>query len=285
MSTPSDRTFTRRALLGGGLALLATGCSTVTQAPIGTVAGLLDHSPFYIAHRGGGDNWPEMTRYAYDQAARLPDVRALEISVCRSADGILVCSHDPTTLRMTGVDLTIGQQPWSVLSGLQVTAAYTRDPSQPEQPLSRFDEVIERHIDRLVVFVEPKTPEAVGPLMDRMAALGHPDRVVWKQPVNQPNFRTAKDHGFGTWGYVLNERGHQGERLEKFAATDEIDLLGAQRTQPEALVRKVMDAAGRHDKKVVMWPIRNVAHRDYALSLGCAGLMTSNVIDVPTAPR
>ena len=116
-------TIRRRTLLGGGLAALVSsaGCRTELPRTTWTIADLVADDPFYVAHRGGGDNWPEMTAYAYSQAARLPYVGAIEISVCLSADGVLVCSHDPTTLRVTGTDLRIADQPWSVLSRLKVT--------------------------------------------------------------------------------------------------------------------------------------------------------------------
>lgn len=279
--------LSRRSLLavGAGAALALCGCrpeQALRQAGApATVKDLVSTSPFYIAHRGGGDNWPEMTAYAYDQAAQLPGLKAIEISVSLSADGVLVCSHDATTTRMCGVPYVIGKQPWSVLESLTETAAYTIDPTQPRRPLSRFDQVIEKHLDRMVAFVEPKTPEAVEPLLAMMVKLDQPERVVWKQPINQPNFARAKSHGFGTWGYVLNEPSHLGSRLKKFAASDDIDMLGAQRSQSEALIKTVVGAAKANDKLTIMWNIRNVEDRARALRLGCPGMMTSNIAQVP----
>jgi glycerophosphoryl diester phosphodiesterase len=249
-----------------------------------SVSQLVMGIPFYIAHRGGGDNWPEMTAYAYQQAAKLPGLQAIEISVCRSADGVLVCSHDPTTERVTGVPYTIANETWATLSGLKVTSAFTRDPSQPSRPFSRFDEVIEQHIEQLVVFVEPKTPDAVQPLMQKMLSLNQPERVVWKQPINQPNFGTAKSHGFATWGYVLNEPGHLGDRLRQFAATPAIDMLGAQRSLPDSILIPIVQQASEHGKKTIMWNIRNAEDRSRALRLGCQGMMTSNIAEVPGIP-
>src|SRR5687767_13268304 len=94
--------LSRRSLLSGALAagLVGSSCrsgsapAAVDTPP--TTASLTAASPFYIAHRGGGGNWPEMTAYAYEQATKIKGLQALEISVCLSADGVLVCSHDPT---------------------------------------------------------------------------------------------------------------------------------------------------------------------------------------------
>ena len=103
---PSSARITRRTLLGGVLAA-AAAAAVGRLCRFGTakvsVAALTADDPFYIAHRGGGGNWPEMTAYAYAQAAQVAEIKALEISVCLSADGVLVCSHDPTTTRLTGV--------------------------------------------------------------------------------------------------------------------------------------------------------------------------------------
>jgi glycerophosphoryl diester phosphodiesterase len=279
--------ISRRSFLAGtiGSGLLAAGCGAQPSAgPPATISSLLADSPFYIAHRGGGGNWPEMTAYAYDQASRLPGLKAIEISVCLTADGVLVCSHDTTTRRMTGIDYQINLEQWSTLAPLMVTSVYTDDPGQPARPFSRFDDVIDAHIDRFVAFVEPKSPDAIEPLMSKMVALGQPERVVWKQPINQGNFARAKSHGFATWGYVLDEPGHTfPPRLAAFAASPDIDMLGVQRIQSDDFVTNVVRAAAANNKKTIMFEIRSVEDRTRALSLGCTGMMTSNIAQVPRA--
>jgi len=280
-----DSAIPRRTVLAAALAAvgsLAVGCSRPgsTQEPSPTVSSLISATPFLIAHRGGGDDWPEMTLHAYGQAAQLDGLRAIEVSVCLSADGVLVCSHDTNTRRVTGADLVIAEQPWSRLATLEVTSAYTIDPTQPARPFSRFDEVVTAHIGRLVTFVEPKTPEAVAPLMAALTSLQQPERVVWKQPVNQPHFGQAKAQGFSTWGYVLDEPGHLGKNLARLSASHDIDMLGAPALQPDSFVSDVVAAARANGKKTIMWPIRNDADKERALRLGCEGLMTSNVVQV-----
>lgn len=276
--------LSRRSLLGGvlaGAATAAVGCGSPSgvggSRPPATLAGLVAERPFYVAHRGGGGNWPEMTAYAYEQASQLPGLQALEISVCLSADGVLVCSHDPSTARVTGVDLDIASTPWSTLAALQVSAAGTTDPAQPARPLTRFDDVVEAYADRFVLFVEPKVPAAAEPLMARLVGLGQPERVVWKQYVNSAEFERAKGNGFGTWGYVLDQPSHLGANLERFAAAAHLDMLGAPRDQPDGFVAAVVDAASRNDKPVMMWALRTPEDRDRALRLGCQGLMTSDI--------
>jgi glycerophosphoryl diester phosphodiesterase len=285
----SQAGLTRRAFLGGALALAAAGagCSpprpTAGGAP--TVATLTAAQPFYIAHRGGGGNWPEMTAYAYAQAAQVPGLQAMEISVCLSADGVLVCSHDPTTARMTGTPYTIAEETWATLSTLKVSGSETTDPGQAAQPLTRFDDVVEAYIGRFVLFVEPKVKPAADPLMVRMAALDQPERVVWKSPINSPGFAEAKRRGFGTWGYVLNEPAHTGDNLARYAASADIDLIGAPQGESESFITQVTQAGRANGKQTIAWPIRSPADRERVLELGCTGMMTSNLRQVLGAER
>ncbi len=261
----------------GGLAATAglLGCSPAAPPPP-TVTSLLAGRPFWVAHRGGGGDWPEMTAYAYDQAARLAGLEALEVSVCLSADGVLVCSHDPTTTRVTGVDLTIADQPWSVLSQLQVRATGTTDPTQPSRPLARFSDV-SGHAASSVLFVEPKVAAATQPLLDALTALGQPERTVWKSYVTSTAFALAKQRGFATWAYVLDEPTHTGSNLERLAADPSIDLLGVAVTESDALVAAVVDAAHRNGKQTMAYPLSTAADVERATAAGCAGLMTSRI--------
>ena len=289
MSINPPRPVSRRAFLGGLVATTALvgGCVPVRRknAPGAvTVASLTATDPFYVAHRGGGGDWPEMTAYAYSQASRVPGIRALEISVCLSKDGVLVCSHDPTTTRLTGTAYTIADQTWQTLSALKVSGAETTKPKQPAQPLTRFDDVVDAYIDSFVLFVEPKVNAAVSPLMVRMAALGQPDRVVWKQPITSSNFGTAKQQGFSTWGYVLDDPLHL-DPVERYAAEKDIDMLGAEIGQPDDVIVRISGAAAREGKKTLAWPIRTPEERDKALSLGCHGLMAADPVELLGAPN
>lgn len=274
----------RRTVLAASLAgmggLLLSGCQAPEVGPVdvpATLGSLVRDRPFYIAHRGGGGDWPEMTAYAYEQCMKLPGLAAVEMSVCLSEDGVLVCSHDPDTLRTTGRNYVIADETWATLSTLKVSAAGTTDPKQPARPLSRFEDVIDMIVDDYVLFVEPKVSPAGAPLMRKLVALDQPQRVVWKQPVNSTLFREAKAHGFGTWGYVLNEPAHLGENLTRLAADASVDMLGAPLAESDDIIESVVSAARGNGKPVVAQTVRRSDDRVRALRLGCAGLMTSTI--------
>ena len=154
----------------------------------------------------------------------------------------------------------------------------------PAQPLTRFDEVAEAHLDRFVLFVEAKVKTAVEPLLARLTALGQPQRVVWKTPVNARTFGPAKDLGFSTWGYVLNEPAHL-DHLDRFGADPRIDFLGAPRAEADALIRRVAKTAKDHGKITISWTIRSPEDEQRVTGLGCRGLMTSHPLNVAGSLR
>lgn len=291
MSTDPGRSETRRlsrrALLAALPLTLVAGCAqspTGRSTPPVAVSTLLADQPFYVAHRGGGGDWPEMTLYAYEQASRVPGLISMEVSVCLSADGVLVCSHDLTTKRTTGVSHVIAQTMWSTLATLQVSAKDTTNPRQPGRPLARFDDVLERYRDSHVLFVEPKSGLAVAPLMAALRA-ARAERVVWKQPINSLAFAPAKQQGFATWGYVLDEPAHLGSNLVRYAASHDVDLLGAPLSEDDAFIRRVVRAAKANGKQSVGWAIRSTADLRRAEGLGITGMMTSNPAELLGPPR
>lgn len=299
-STSTPR-LNRRRLLGSGLAIgagaaagqaligssraaaattteaAASKAATVTSTTAPTISSLVSDYPFYIAHRGGGRDWPELTGYAYGESAKLPDLQAVEISTAITRDGVLVCSHDPNTLSATGHDAVIGDVDWSDISDLTVTGKYTLDPSQPARPITRYSQVIYPYMSRFVVFAEPKTSAAAPNLFWNLRELGQPERVVWKQPIDSALFAAAKKAGFSTWGYVLNEPWHLGANLERYAASEYIDSLGAPLSESDDFIKAIVDAATKNNKQTIAWAVSTAADRDRALRLGCQGLMTSDI--------
>jgi len=284
----------RRTLLMSGVAATAAlaGCGQSrlrsdppVQPSAASVIGLITRTPFYVAHRGGGGDWPEMTGYAYQQASQVPGLQALEISACLTADGVLVCSHDPTTDRLTDKNYVIADQTWATLSKLKVSAEETGDRHQPARRLTKFEDVVDAYLDRFVLFVEPKVAEAVEPMLQMMVGKGQPERVVWKQPINSTTFETAKRHGFSTWGYVLNEPAHLGEHLINHAASPALDMLGAPQSESDTFVRNVVDAANGFGKPTIAWPVRDRADQGRMLRLGCRGLMVSNPAELLSSSR
>ena len=112
----------RRA--GGDVALAVKGVE-VAPEPVPPVvdrdhvAEFLAATPFYVAHRLGGTEYPEFTRRGLD-ASLAAGFKALELSVRRCATGEFVLIHDWVTTRtVPGTDYQIWNTTWSTLAGLQ----------------------------------------------------------------------------------------------------------------------------------------------------------------------
>ena len=112
----------RRA--GGDIALAVKGVEVAPEPapPVADrdhVAEFLAATPFYVAHRLGGTEYPEFTRRGLD-ASLAAGFKALELSVRRCATGEFVLIHDWVTTRtVPGTDYQIWNTPWSTLAGLQ----------------------------------------------------------------------------------------------------------------------------------------------------------------------
>ncbi|MGO4957037.1 glycerophosphodiester phosphodiesterase [Luteococcus sp. Sow4_B9] len=272
----SRRTLLTSALGLGAIAALP-GC---TPDRDGTVDPYSD--AVVIAHRGGGRNWPEMTLFAYQNAARLPRLTAMEVSVHRTRDGVLVCHHDVDTSRVGDRRLVIAQSTWDELRQVRITPRETDDPDQPTQPITRFEELLEAWPEQMTMWAEPKALDAVDPLFQTLSRL--PDlRVVWKRPINAPGFEEAKMQGWGTFGYVLDGEQQTGY-LKDVAPSKWMDMVGVQASASDERVREVVGIAGTYGSRTVMWPLNTLDERDRALHLGCRGLMASNVRDLVAAP-
>lgn len=112
----------RRA--GGDIALAVKGVEVAPEPapPVADrdhVAEFLAATPFYVAHRLGGTEYPEFTRRGLD-ASLAAGFKALELSVRRCSTGEFVLIHDWVTTRtVPGTDYQIWNTPWSTLAGLQ----------------------------------------------------------------------------------------------------------------------------------------------------------------------
>lgn len=271
--------MSRRGLLLGALgvgSLAVAGCGGPQEVTS------MYSDAFYVAHRGGGRDWPEMTVYAYQKASKLPNLTAMEVSVRRSRDGVLVCSHDATTGRVCDKDLEIARTDWKDLAGLMVLPKETLDPAQPPRQLARFDAVLASWPAGVTMWVEPKSDDAVDLLFHRLSRFPDLD-VVWKRPINAPGYDKAKLQGWGTFGYVL-EGAQQTAYLDEVAPTRWMDQIGVQVTASDERIREIVAKGGAYGKKTVVWALSTTQERDRVLRLGARGLMCSNIRDLMAAP-
>lgn len=277
----------RRLFLIGGSTLLLSACTaaepkktteqstgtTPTSGPVSTVRSLIASNPFYIAHRGSGDDWTEHTVNAYGNAIAA-GAKAIEVSVRATADGVLICQHDANLKRTTGVDLDIASASWSRISTIRNDARQWLGPDAALEPIARFDDVLRRFGESAVLFIEDKdgrNEKAMLKLMDRVPR--STSRMVWKQWAGSGQGDLAASKGYRRWGYFTD---NILDRVTELASR--YDLLGVPHTFTDAQIATVV----AQRKPVICWEVHRRSQRDHLRRLGVVGMMCSNIPYVTT---
>lgn len=135
-----------------------------------------DYSPpsWLIGHRGARairlENSLDAFRWAVDHR-----VRVIEMDLRLTADNVLVCSHDPTLLRLFGRDRRVGGTTAAELSAI--------DPYTPSA-VPRADDALDaiEHRARVVLEMKPDSsgsiPETLLALLERRRAAGRQDDIL-----------------------------------------------------------------------------------------------------------
>ena len=264
-----------------GLSLSLAGCrpkdlpveagapvESPSAAPVHTVQSLFESPAFQVAHRGSWDNWPEHTMTAYRQAA-LAGAPALELSVCATEDGILVCHHDVDTARTTGRDLVVSETRWEDLSKLRVDARPWLGPNTPLEPIPLLKDVLDVYAATHVIFIEDKQGTNTRALLDLMDSYpSSREHFIWKQSAIAAQIRLVTEEGYQSWGYFTQE---QMPLLEE--RQDRFTFLGINTSSTD----EEITAAVATGKPVICWEVHSRAERDRLIGLGVAGLMSANI--------
>lgn len=243
-----------------------------------TVATLLAEHPFRIAHRGGSDDWPEMSAHAYRRALAR-GYRALEISVARSSDGVWFGLHDATLDRTSGTSgFVAAEHTWSEISALRISAAGTRNPAQPARPYLRLDAFLAEFASEAVVFLDPKAAQGrfYTELLEQVRGQVReaPNRVVAKSAGSNTAWASlAAQAGFTTWGFYYGADVDSGE-LRRTAG--DWDLLGMDVNASDA----AWAAARTPGKPVLAHVLHTGAEDARARALGAAGEIVADVLAI-----
>jgi hypothetical protein len=254
----------------------------VRPVPAGytTVSDMLASTPFYIAHRGGSLNWPEMSLHAYTQSV-FWGVGALELSLERSSDGVWFGLHDDTLDRTSGTTGFIAaNHTWAEIQAYQITAAATTDPAQPPRPYMRWEELMDAYYGTHVIMVDPKS--AVGfrsellDMMDAMPGLPIGQFVVKYYGVSSALAIDARARGYTTWGYF-----YQSDAPNFAAYQGYWDLLGLDFNADQATWTTMLS----YGKPVIAHTVTDSTAAGVSLGYGASGMMVSNIKEVvPRTP-
>lgn len=121
--------------------------------------------PVPIAHRGGSAVWPQNTMAAFEGAVGL-GYRFLETDVQATADGVLAVFHDDALAPVSDGDGRISEMTWSEVSKARVGG----------ESIPRLEELLDA-FDDVRISIDPKTDEAVEPLIEMLRGPGVLDRT------------------------------------------------------------------------------------------------------------
>jgi len=127
------------------------------------------HAQMIVAHRGASHDAPENTLAAF-RLAWQQDADGIEGDFYLTADNQIVCIHDRTTKRTTGVDKSVAQCTMEELR--QLEAGSWKGQRWRGEKLPSFAEVLATVPDDKTFVIELKVgPEIVGPLAEQIASL------------------------------------------------------------------------------------------------------------------
>lgn len=244
-----------------------------------TIDDLFASDPFYAAHRGSGGNWPEHSMVSYSNAAN-HGMKALEVSVVASSDGVLFCQHDQSMTRTTGVTGAASSLPWSTVKDLTITAAETDNPSQPRAPIVTLKEVLDRYAETHVIFLEDKQGTNAVTTLNMMDSYKDSTKhFIWKQWAGAGQYTAAANRGYKTWGYF------QTSDFTNFDTwAPRFSYLGIHTGCTDDQFRRMQVYAEANSIPVICWEIHTDEQRRRAFSLGVQGMMTANIRNVLRTP-
>lgn len=279
---PGQGRLNRRSFLflAPAVALLA-GCNSHSADPQKqknySIDSLLGTTPFYIAHRGSGDNWTEHSELAYSSSIEA-DVKSIEVSVQATSDGIFICHHDTNLLRMTGQDLEIKEHTYATIATVMNDSRQWLGPNTALEPIPLLKSVLDAYATSHVIFIEDKQGTNTKTLLDLMDSYKEStSHFVWKQSAGLKSYMEAHARGYKTWGYFIDNSNRQ---FEKYAPHH--DYLGIYHLAADEDIRSLVG----YGKPTICWEVHTRWTRDRLLKLGIHGLMCSNILYVRTGkPR
>lgn len=272
----NSTTWTLQANIKGATGLTGAAGTNGTNGTNGinaagfnaNAASFIAETPFFIAHRGSGEVYPEHTMEAYASSIAA-GAKAIEISVSRTADGVLVCHHDLDTLRMTGKTGTIASKPYSSLrQGNLVDGRPFLGPNWDLLRIPTLREVLDRFGGKVVMFIEPKDSSAacVNETIAMIVEFGLQSSVIWKE-YQALNYVKAHAANLKVWGYLQDAASEASIDL----VAGKSDYLGVNVGNTDAFFTSVISRG----KPVISWPLTRRSEVTRLQALGVVGMMCS----------
>ncbi len=237
-------------------------------------------TPFYIAHRGAGDVYPEHSMPSYRAAVEM-GAQCLEVSVNMTSDGVLICLHDLSYDRTTTGKGLVAAQPSSVLSTIgvrqpQLGPAWVQAPL-PEVP--RLETVLTEFGGKVVICLEAKDDRAYPAMMAMVTRLKLLDSVIVKAYHASVRIPEAKAAGLPVFSYLSPADMTVATIDAATAKLDRNDLLVMPYDKGDYITYhsdELIADAKAHGVPLVVYPIHRRADAAHYFKLGVSGAVTSD---------
>lgn len=228
---------------------------------------------FSCAHRGSGMLYPEHTLEAY-RASLAEGAPAVEVSAQLTKDGVLVCFHDSDVTRMTDLTGAIADYTYSqLLNAVKVKAQTLLGAGWQDCDIPTVTQVLDELLGRCIIFLEPKTNDAVVPLQNLMDRI-YPDAyntVIWKL-YYQNSTEWAASRGYKIWLYVdADTTQEQADPYE--LGDDQPTIWGVPHTASDEVVQAFVER-NSSAKKVMVWEVHRRTEQLKFRNLGIKGFMS-----------
>lgn len=242
--------------------------SSVGAMPTGfsSAQHMIDSAPFYIAHRGGSVDWPEMSLRGMTESVSR-GAGALEVSLSRTSDGVWFGLHDETFDRTAGLTGTPKPETltWSQVRGI----------NNGGDRYYTLEELVSPWADSHVFFIDPKyNHQRTAELFGKLDALTSPERVVIK--FFGDNWRladAARAAGYKSWGYFYPGDFDSGMYAANKNAWDYLGL-------PYNAASSYWATMASEGKPMIAHIAPTLSAANQGLAQGAAGVMVSGIRSV-----
>jgi glycerophosphoryl diester phosphodiesterase len=236
--------------------------------------------PTAIAHRGSRLLWPENTMEAFSRAVSL-GYRHLETDLHVSADGVVVCIHDPTVDRTTESAGPVVSLTYDDLSALDAGFRHRGPDGHVFRGMGlrvpTLEELVVSFPDVCVV-VDLKSEGVVGPLSDLVDRLGLQERLIVGSFSDSrlDEFRAASPGGVATsTGAAVSRRWVAASRLGRVVRSEAAALqLPRWSRGVRVVTRPLLDLAHSVGLQVHVWTVNDPAEMEELLDLGVDAIIT-----------
>ncbi|QUH01458.1 glycerophosphodiester phosphodiesterase family protein [Saccharopolyspora erythraea] len=235
-------------------------------------------SPYFLAHRGSGDIYPENSLEAFEHAIR-SGATAMEVSCGMTADGHLVVMHDLNFDRTTNATGPVSSVPSTALPAVRITkmtqtGSWTAD-NAPRVVL--LEDVFRRYGGQVVMFLEAKLDAAYPAMMELVERYGLQDYTVVKAFYTSGRIAAAKAAGYKVFGYFGTKAEMTAGNIDSLVQAG-VDYLGVPyfdgnilTPMPDEVVASAVDTG----IPVLMYPLHRRCDVAPNAARGVAGFITS----------